>query len=82
MTGVAALVAAAGGVEFPREVDAYSSGVAVFAELGTDIDTTIGRHFYVASVEDVVGKDVYSKALVFEELATQSEIYSTCSLRL
>ena len=79
---MAALVAAAGGVELPREVDADAAAIAILLELCTDIDATVCRHLYVASVEDVVSKDGYAKTLVFEELATQPEVYSACGLRL
>ena len=64
MSGVTALVATAGGVELPREVDANASGVAVFAELGTNVDSAVSCHLRIACVEDVVGKDGYAEALV------------------
>ena len=82
MSCVTALVAALGGVELPRKVDADATGVAIFSELCTDVDAAVSRHLYVASVEDIVGKDGYAKALVLEELATQPEVYSACGLRL
>ena len=79
---MAALVAALGGVELPREVDADAAGIAILPELGTDIDTSVSRHLDVAGMEDVVGKDGYAETLVFEELTTQPEVYSACGLRL
>ena len=75
-------ITAASCIELPREVDAYAAAIAILLELCTDIDATVSRHLYVASVEDIVGKDGYAKALVLEELATQPEVYSACGLRL
>ena len=75
-------VAALGGVEFPREIDADATGVTVFAELCTDIDTSVSRHLGVAGMENVVEKDGYTEALVFEKLSTQTEVNSACGLRL
>ena len=79
---MATLVAALGGVEFPREVDADATGIAILLELGTDIDAAVSRHLDVAGMEDVVGEDGYAETLVFEELATQPEVYYACGLRL
>lgn len=67
---MATFVSATGSIEFPWEVDADTSGVAVLAELGTDVDSSVSRHLRIASVEDVVGKDGYAEALVLEELTT------------
>ena len=75
-------VAALGGVELPRKIDADATGVAIFSELFTDVDASVSRHLYVASVEDVVDKNGYAKALVFEKLVTQPEVYYACGLRL
>ena len=75
-------IAALGCIELPREVDAYAATIAILLELCTDVDAAVSRHLYVASVEDIVGKDGYAKALVFEKLATQAEVYSACGLRL
>jgi len=79
---VAALIATLGGVEFPREVDADAAGIAILLELGTDIDAAVSRHLDVAGMEDVIGEDGYAETLVFEELATQPEVYYACGLRL
>lgn len=79
---MAALVAAAGGVELPREVDADAAAIAILLELCTDIDATVCRHLYVASVEDVVSKDGYAKTLVFEELLAETKVDETCCLHL
>ena len=67
---MATFVSASCGVEFPRKVDADTSGVAVLAELGTDVDSAVSRHLRITGVEDVVGKDGYTEALVLEELTT------------
>ena len=75
-------VAAFGCIKLPREVDADTAAIAILFELCTDIDTTVCGHLYVAGVEDVVGKNSYAEALVFEKLATQAEVYSACGLRL
>ena len=75
-------IAALGCIELPREVDAYAAAIAILLELGTDIDAAVSRHLDVAGVEDVVGKNSYAEALVFEKLATQAEVYSACGLRL
>jgi len=64
LSGVAARVAALGGIDFPREVDADPAGVIILTELGTDIDAAVSRHLRIAGVEDVVGKDGYAEALV------------------
>ena len=82
LAGVAALVAALGGVELPRKVDADAAAVAILLELRTDVDAAVSSHFYVAGMEDVVDKDGYAEALVFEELTTQPEVYSASGLRL
>ena len=79
---MATLVAALGGVEFPREVDADATGIAILLELGTDIDAAVSRHLDVAGMEDVIGEDGYAEALVFEKLVTQPEVYSACGLCL
>ena len=79
---MAAFVTALGCIELPREVDADTAAIAILLELRTDIDTTVCGHLYVAGVEDVVGKNGYAEALVFEKLATQAEVYSACGLRL
>ena len=76
------LVAALRDVELPREVDTEATGIAILLELRTDIDATVCSHLRIAGMEDVVGKDGYTEAFVFEKLAAQSEVYSTCSLRL
>ena len=52
---MAALVAAAGGVELPREVDTDATGIIVLAELSTHIDTAVGCHFHILRMQDVVG---------------------------
>ena len=69
-----ALVAALGGVELPRQVDADSTGIAILLELCTDIDATVGGHLRISGVEDVVDKKGYAEALIFEKLATQPYI--------
>ena len=61
---MATLVAAAGSIEFPGKINADASGVAIFAELGTNVDTTVSCHLRIAGVEDVVSKDGYAEALV------------------
>ena len=75
-------VAALGGVELPRKVDANATGVAIFSELCTDVDASVSRHLGVAGMQDVVGNNGNAEALVLEELATQPEVYSACGLRL
>ena len=67
---MATLVAALGGVEFPREVDADATGIAILLELGTDIDASVGCHLRVLSMKNIVGQQGDTEALVFEELAT------------
>ena len=71
---MATLVAALGGVEFPREVDADATGIAILLELGTDIDAAVSRHLGVAGMQDVVGNNGNAEAFVLEELATQPQI--------
>ena len=63
-----AFVAAAGGVEFPRDVDADTAGVIVLTELCADVDAAVGCHLRVLRMENVVGKDGYAQALILEEL--------------
>ena len=70
LAGMTARVAALGGVELPREVDADAAGIAILLELGTDIDAAVSRHLDVAGMENVVDKNGYAETLVFEELAT------------
>lgn len=79
---MAALVAAAGGVELPREVDADAAAIAILLELCMDIDTSVSRHLDVAGMEDVVGKDDYAKTLVFEELLAEAQVDETSCFHL
>jgi len=77
-----ALVAAAGGVEFPRDVDADTSGVIVLTELCADVDSAIGRHLCILCMQNVVGKQGDTEAFVLEELATEAEIETAGSFPL
>ena len=70
---MATLVAALGGVEFPREVDADTTGVIVLFELCADIDASIGCHLRVLSMKNIVGQQGDTEALVLQELLADTE---------
>ena len=65
---MASLVAAAGGVEFPRDVDADTAGVIVLTELCADVDSTVGCHFRESGMQNIICKDGYAQALIFKKL--------------
>ena len=79
---MATLVATAGGVELPREVDTDATGIIVLAELSTHIDTAVGCHFHILRMQDVVGEDGDAQTLVFEELFAETDVDEACCLYL
>ena len=82
LTGMAALVAAAGSVEFPRNVDADTSLVLILVILGADVDAAIGNSLHVISFENIVSKDGNTQTFVLKELLTQTQIQVAISLGL
>ena len=82
MAGVAALVAAAGGVEFPRNVDADASLVLILVVLSADVDAAIGNSLHVISFENIVSKDGNTQTFVLKELLTQTQIQIAIGLGL
>ena len=82
MSCVAALVAAAGGVEFPRNVDADASLVLVLVILGAEVYATIGNTLHLISFENIISKDSNTQTLVFKELLTQTQIQVAISFSL
>ena len=82
MTGMAALVAAAGGIEFPRNVDADATSVLILVILGADVDAAIGNTLHVISFENIISKDSNTQTLVFKELLTQTQIQVAIGLGL
>ena len=64
-SSMTAFISAASSIESPREVDANASAVVILAELSTHIDAAISGHSRVLSMQQVVGKNGDSEALVF-----------------
>ena len=82
MAGVAALVAASGRIEFPRNVDAEATSVLILVILGADVDAAIGNSLHVISLENIISKDGDTQTLVLKELLTQTQIQVAISFGL
>ena len=82
MAGVAALVAAAGGIEFPRNVDADATSVLILMVLGAEVDATIGNSLHVISFENIISKDGNTQTFVLKELFAQTQIQVAIGLGL
>ena len=82
LSGVATLVAALGGVEFPREVDADTAGIIVLAELRANIDAAVGCHLCITGMQDILDRECYVETLVLQELPVKSEIDSASAFPL
>ena len=82
LAGVAAFVTAAGGVEFPGNVDAEATLVLILVILGADVDAAIGNSLHVISFENIISKDGNTQTFVLKELFAQTQIQIAIGLGL
>jgi hypothetical protein len=80
LAGVAALVAALGGVELPREVEPYAALVAVDIAFRAIANAVVCCPPVDAGVQDVAGHQFYPEAFALQQLLADAEVEAACSL--
>ena len=78
---MATFVTAAGGIEFPREIDADAASVAICFHIYTIADAVIFCSFEIIGAEDVFCQQGHAEALVFQELPAEAEVQATAGLK-
>lgn len=77
LASVATFIAAASCIELPRDIDADTTRVFVFAILGADVNAAVCRALRVLRMQNIVGEDGNAKTLILQELFTKLKIYES-----
>ena len=77
---MATFVTAAGGIEFPREIDADAASVAICFRIHTIAVAVIFCSFEIIGAEDVFCQQGHAEALVFQELPAEAEVQAAAGL--
>ena len=77
---MATLIAAAGCIEFPREIDADAASVAICFRIYAIADAVIFCSFEIIGAEDVSCQQGHAEAFVFQELPAEAEVQATAGL--